>query len=165
MYESSSTYIFDDLNSIALCNLFWCRPTGRLQSPQSQAQECSHQTDQNADARSASAERGTVNALPRDKFAQKDSHAPIVSILIPWGKLGAPFHLRCRILRASASRIIVNASRREIPVAMLNYLWESKWTLSHERWDQDRNNIFLMLPNVKFIDFSDTSKKIFCKFR
>ena len=122
MYESSSTYILDDLNSIALCRPFSMQTNSASTTSSKSSPRMQSPNRPNADARSPSAERGTVNALPRDKFAQKHAHAPTVSILIPWGMLGAPFHLRYRrprasVRRASASRITVNASRRERPVA------------------------------------------------
>lgn len=122
MYESSSTYILDDLNSIALCRPFSMQINSASTTSSKSSPRMQSPGRPNADARSPSAERGTANALPRDKFAQKDARASIVSILIPWGMWGATFHLRCRRLlasvrKASASRITVSASRRERPVA------------------------------------------------
>lgn len=122
MYESSSTYILDDLNSIALCSPFSMQTSSASTTFSKSSPRMQYPDRPNANARSPSVERGTVSALPRDKFVQKDARASIVSILIPYGMLGALFHLRCRrprvsARRASASRITVSASRRERPAA------------------------------------------------
>lgn len=63
-----------------------------------------------------------MNAFPRDKFVQRDARAPIVSTPIPCGILAELFHLSCRkphagVQRVNASRITVNAFRKERPAA------------------------------------------------